>query len=29
VKVENVETTSKTYPGFAEQWRAMVDGGAH
>jgi 3-phosphoshikimate 1-carboxyvinyltransferase len=25
VQVENVETTAKTYPGFAEQWRAMVD----
>src|SRR3954469_16167337 len=29
VQVENVETTTKTYPGFAQQWRAMVDGGAH
>ncbi|HMC71158.1 MAG TPA: 3-phosphoshikimate 1-carboxyvinyltransferase, partial [Mycobacteriales bacterium] len=28
VQVENVETTSKTYPGFAEQWRAMVEGNA-
>jgi len=26
VQVENVETTSKTYPGFAEQWSAMVEG---
>ena len=26
VQVENVETTGKTYPGFAEQWRAMVEG---
>ena len=25
VQVENVETTGKTYPGFAEQWRAMTD----
>jgi 3-phosphoshikimate 1-carboxyvinyltransferase len=29
VQVENVETTGKTYPGFAEQWRAMVEGDAH
>lgn len=28
VQVENVETTGKTYPGFAEQWQAMVDGAA-
>ena len=29
VQVENVDTTGKTYPGFAEQWRAMVEGVAH
>lgn len=29
VQIENVETTGKTYPGFAEQWRAMVEEDAH
>ena len=28
VMVENVATTGKTFPGFARQWQAMVDGGA-
>jgi 3-phosphoshikimate 1-carboxyvinyltransferase len=26
VDIEDVETTGKTYPGFAEAWSAMVDG---
>jgi 3-phosphoshikimate 1-carboxyvinyltransferase len=26
VLVENVGTTTKTYPGFAQQWQSMVDG---
>jgi 3-phosphoshikimate 1-carboxyvinyltransferase len=26
VLVENVATTAKTYPGFAEQWQSVVDG---
>ena len=26
ILVENVATTGKTYPGFAEQWQSMVDG---
>ena len=26
VLVENVATTAKTYPGFAQQWQSMVDG---
>jgi 3-phosphoshikimate 1-carboxyvinyltransferase len=26
VEVEDVETTSKTFPGFAAAWSAMVDG---
>jgi 3-phosphoshikimate 1-carboxyvinyltransferase len=26
VVIENVETTAKTYPGFAQQWQAMLDG---
>ena len=29
VQVEDVETTGKTFPGFAEQWSAMVDGDTH
>lgn len=28
VLVENVATTGKTYPGFARDWQAMVDGDA-
>jgi 3-phosphoshikimate 1-carboxyvinyltransferase len=28
VLVENVATTGKTYPRFAEQWQSMVDGDA-
>lgn len=29
VDVEDVETTAKTYPGFAAAWSAMVDGATH
>jgi 3-phosphoshikimate 1-carboxyvinyltransferase len=29
VQVENVATVAKTFPGFAEQWRAMLTGAGH
>jgi 3-phosphoshikimate 1-carboxyvinyltransferase len=29
VLVENVATTTKTYPAFAQQWQSMVGGSAH
>jgi 3-phosphoshikimate 1-carboxyvinyltransferase len=28
IEIENVATTGKTFPGFAEQWQAMADGDA-